>query len=55
VNWKIVAAVLTVLWLALMIAASYYGYLNRNPVRIENWQPESRSGPSGKEDHERNS
>jgi len=41
-NWKIVVAVIIVLWLALMIAASYYGYITRDPVRIENWKPEPR-------------
>jgi len=39
VNWKIIAGVILVVWLALMVALSHYGYKQRDPVRIENWQP----------------
>ena len=42
VNWKVAATILVVVWLAAMIAASYYSYSNRDPVRIENWKPEPR-------------
>ncbi len=29
-----------VIWLALMVGASYLGYEHKLPVRIENWKPE---------------
>ncbi len=38
--WKIVVGVICVLWLALMVSASYFSYEYRSPVRIENWKPE---------------
>ncbi|GAB4508985.1 MAG: hypothetical protein Tsb0026_08460 [Sulfuricaulis sp.] len=31
------------IWLALMAGASYFGYENKLPVRIENWKPEPAS------------
>jgi len=34
-RWAIVLIVLCALWIALMVAASYWGYVHRDPVRIE--------------------
>jgi hypothetical protein len=39
--WTIIAIIGTVAWLTLMVAASYFGYEHRLPVRIPNWQPET--------------
>ena len=41
-RWALIALVVTVLWLALMVAVSYYGFQYKDPVRIEGWKPDPR-------------
>jgi hypothetical protein len=41
VNWRLVIAIFCGVWLALMIGVSYFGYMYKSPVRIENWKPET--------------
>lgn len=38
-RWIVALAVLAVVWLALMILASYLSYEHKLPVRIEHWKP----------------
>jgi hypothetical protein len=40
-TWIVVAIVAAIAWIALMVAASYFGYEHRSPVRIPNWQPDA--------------
>jgi hypothetical protein len=37
-GWVAVLVAICVLWLAAMVAASYFGLENKSPVRIENWR-----------------
>jgi len=37
-GWVVVIMAICVLWLAAMVAASYYGLEYKTPVRIENWR-----------------
>ena len=39
-HWILIVTFIIVVWLVLMVSASYLGYENRLPVRIENWKPE---------------
>ena len=39
-HWILAVVFIIVVWLALMVSASYFGYENKLPVRIENWKPE---------------
>jgi len=34
-RWVIVVIVLCAVWIALMVAASYWGFVHHDPVRIE--------------------
>ena len=40
IHWALIAVAIIAVWLAAMVAASYYGYEYRLPQRIENWKPE---------------
>ena len=40
IHWVLIAAFVMVVWLALMVSASYFGYEYKSPVRIENWKPD---------------
>jgi hypothetical protein len=39
-HWALIVAFVIVVWMALMVGASYFGYGYKSPVRIENWKPE---------------
>ncbi len=37
-GWVLAIVVICVLWLAAMVAASFYGLEYKTPTRIENWR-----------------
>jgi flagellar basal body-associated protein FliL len=39
-HWVLIVTFVIVVWMALMVGASYFGYEYKSPVRIENWKPE---------------
>jgi hypothetical protein len=39
-HWALIVAFVIVVWMALMVGASYFSYEYKSPVRIENWKPE---------------
>lgn len=38
-GWVLAIIAICALWLAAMVAASYYGLEYKTPARIENWRP----------------
>ena len=39
-HWILIFAFVIVVWMALMVGASYFGYEYKSPIRIENWKPD---------------
>lgn len=39
-RWIVAVTFIVFIWLVFMAGASYFGYENKLPVRIENWRPE---------------
>ena len=39
-HWILIVTFVIVVWMALMVGASYFSYEHKSPVRIENWKPE---------------
>lgn len=39
-RWVTVIVLICLVWLAAMVAASYFGLVYKSPVRIEHWKPE---------------
>ena len=39
-RWVLGVTFIMIVWLALMVGASYFSYEYKLPVRIENWKPE---------------